>query len=209
MVDLWRTTAKDPLSFELVIAVDGDDKKSIESAHKCQESLKTHGIVCKVAIQHDNPGNCVKGWNLAAQHASGKVLIAISDDFYPIRYWDERILSISDSQWVNRRHVVMVNDGYVKDLCTLPIITKARYDELGYLFYPKYESMYCDTELTYHAIQDGIMIRALHLVFSHYHPDNNMRMKDSVDLAHSNSNRYASGQMLFERRKSLGFPKDL
>jgi glycosyltransferase involved in cell wall biosynthesis len=201
--------AKDPLSFEVIIAVDGDDQKSIDSAHKCQESLKTQNIPCKVVIQHDSPGNCVKGWNLAAENASGKVLIAISDDFYPIRYWDQRILTISDPEWINRRHVVMVNDGYIKDLCTLTIVTKVRYDELGYLFYPKYESMYCDTELTHHAVQDGIMIKALHLVFSHYHPDNNMRRKDAVDMAHSNSDRYTSGQILFARRQAQGFPQDL
>ena len=201
--------AKDPLSFEVIIAVDGDDEKSVDSAHKCQESLKTQNIPCKVVIQHDSPVNCVKGWNLAAKNASGKVLIAISDDFYPIRYWDQRILTISDPEWINRRHVVMVNDGYIKDLCTLTIVTKVRYDELGYLFYPKYESMYCDTELTHHAVQDGIMIKALHLVFSHYHPDNNMRRKDAVDMAHSNSDRYTSGQILFARRQAQGFPQDL
>ena len=205
MVNLWQTNAKDLTSFEVIIAVDGNDEESMKSAHKCQESLKTQSIPCKVVIQGDKPGNCVKGWNLAAQHASGKVLIAISDDFYPIRYWDDRIMAISDPEWINRRHVVMVNDGYVKDLCTLPIVTKVRYDELGYLFYPKYESMYCDTELTHHAMQDGIMIRALHLVFSHYHPDNNMRRRDHIDLAHSNPERYTSGKALYDLRKSRGF----
>ena len=209
MADLWVKMARDTSCFEIIIAVDQDDSASIESACKCQESLKSKGIASQVVIQPDMPGTCVKGWNAAAKKASGKVIMAISDDFYPIRSWDDRILAVSDKDWINRRHVVMVNDGYVKDLCTLPIVTKARHDELGYLFYPGYKSMYCDTELTYHAIQDGIMIKALHLVFSHYHPDNNMRMKDVVDMNHSNPERYKSGQSLFEYRKSTGFPKDL
>ena len=72
MVNLWQTNAKDLTSFEVIIAVDGNDEESIKSAHKCQESLKTQSIPCKVVIQADKPGNCVKGWNLAAQHASGR-----------------------------------------------------------------------------------------------------------------------------------------
>lgn len=208
MVDLWLKMAKDPSIFEVVIAVDSDDTDSKESACKCQESLRGK-VPVKVVIQDDMPGTCVKGWNLAAKEASGSILIAISDDFYPIRNWDERILAVSDKDWPNRRHVVMVNDGYVKDICTLPIITKSRYDELGYFFYPGYQSMYCDTELTYHAIQDGILIKALNLVFSHYHPDNNMRRKDLIDLNHSSPERYKSGKTLYDFRKALGFPKDI
>jgi glycosyltransferase involved in cell wall biosynthesis len=209
MANLWLKMAKDTSCFEIILAVDSDDQSSIEEAYKCHEDLKQKGISSKVVIQSDLPGTCVKGWNLAAKHATGKVLITISDDFYPIRNWDERILTVSDSDWINRRHVVMVNDGYVKDLCTLPIVTKARYDELGYFFYPGYKSMYCDTELTHHALQDGVMIKALHLVFSHYHPDNQMRMRDGIDRSHSSSERYESGRILFERRKALCFPKDI
>lgn len=201
MVDLWRRYAKDPSCFEVIIAVDGDDTNSLKAAQAIDK--------CKVVVQEELPGNCVKGWNLAAKNSVGKVLIAISDDFYPIRNWDQRILSVADRCWVDRRHVVMVNDGHTRDLCTLPIVTRTRYEELGYLFYPGYESMYCDTELTRHAELDGIVIRAMNLVFTHYHPDNMMRMKDHVDLNHSNGDRYARGERLFEQRRAQGFPKDI
>jgi hypothetical protein len=53
------------------------------------------------------------------------------------------------------------------------------------------------------------MIKALHLVFSHYHPDNQMRMRDAIDLSHSSPERYESGRILFDRRKALCFPKDI
>ena len=72
-----------------------------------------------------------------------------------------------------------------------------------------YLSHNCDTELTHHAVQDGIMIRALNLVFNHYHPDNQMRVKDQVDVVHSSGRRYETGKALFDKRKLARFPKDI
>jgi hypothetical protein len=206
MVRQWLQTAADRSNFEVIITVDAGDTASFNAAVQAQRTLGD--VPCTVAVQESAPFNCVKGWNLAASLAKGKVLIAISDDFMPIKQWDARLLAVSDPGWIDRPSVVMVNDCYTSDLCTLSIITKARYDQLGYLFYPGYESMFCDTELTYHAIQDGILIRALHLAFVHHHPDNEMRNRDGVDLVHSSSARYASGGELFKCRKAVRFPKD-
>lgn len=182
---------------EVIIAVDSDDKASQQAASEVDN--------CTVVIQDNLPGTCVKGWNLAAKHSSGRILIAISDDFFPLRNWDSRILSVGGPSWTNDPHVLMVNDGYVQDLCTLAIVTRPWYEKLGYLFNPEYTSMYCDTELTYHALQEGALIKALHLVFPHHHPDNGMRPRDNVDLVHSNSDRYHTGKVIFERRKSQKF----
>jgi hypothetical protein len=90
----------------------------------------------------------------------------------------------------------------------LPIITRARYARFGYLFYPKYKSMFCDTELTEVAYRDGVVIDAHHLLFEHMHPDCGKRNRDQNDLLHASSERWNVGEMLFNFRKAAGFPVD-
>ena len=68
--------------------------------------------------------------------------------------------------------------------------------------------MFSDTELTFRAIQDNVLLRAEHLMFEHIHPDANKRTRDSVDLAHASSERWAQGEQLFNYRAARGFPID-
>ena len=199
VVNEWRTKAEDWSDVEVIITIDSDDPNGLAAANKVQGA--------KVIVQDRLPGNCVKGWNLAAYHSTGQVLIAISDDFDPPNGWDSGLKSLDPKDWMFSPRVVLVNDSYIQDLCTLPIVTRAWYSRFGYLFYPAYESIYCDTELTYQAKKDKCLLRAMHLVFVHCHPDNQMRHRDKVDLAHSSKERYRSGKAIFDARKKKHFPR--
>jgi glycosyltransferase involved in cell wall biosynthesis len=199
--------------FEIILTVDSKDSKSQQVAKSIEAIAATAVAMGKLKkfvwlIQSDEPFNCVKGWNLAARHASGKVLVQLTDDFVPPIHWDEKLLAIDGGRWVEREHVVHINDGYVQNLCTLAILTRKRYDRFGYLFYPGYESLFCDTELTEVAYRDGVVIEAMHLVFEHMHPDCNKRLRDETDLVHASQDRWQRGEMLFNFRKFRGFPQD-
>lgn len=58
-----------------------------------------------------------------------------------------------------------------RGILVLPILSRARYERLGYVFFPEYESMYADNDFCSQARQDGVIIDARELpVFPHRHP---------------------------------------
>lgn len=138
--EIWLSKAVDPSAVEIVITTDKDDPASTNEAARIARDRP--GVASYT--QEDLPGTCVKGWNLAASHTTGKILIAISDDFIPPLEWDQRLLKdIGVPGWPDGEYVVHVDDGFIKTLCTIPIITRKRYERFGYLFYPGYQSMFC------------------------------------------------------------------
>lgn len=199
---LGKTRAAVPL--EVIVAVDANDSGSREAA----ESIAARDTRVKVYVQESEPFNCVKGWNLAAEKAQGKVLVQVTDDFSPPEGWDEKLLALKPANWIETDCAVHVDDGYVRNIMTLAIITRVRYRKFGYFFYPGYESIFCDTELTEVAYRDGVVIPAPHLLFEHMHPDCFKRQRDRVDLVHASQERWDSGEALFKFRKQHGFPVD-
>jgi glycosyltransferase involved in cell wall biosynthesis len=210
-VDLWLTKAGVDLShIEVIITVDGDDQESLSSAIEVAGAhVNTSGAHVDVHTQYKMPFDCVKGWNLAAAKSKGHVIIAIADDFYPPENWAVKLLEAGPQGWVLGEYAVHINDGFVQNLMTLPIITRKRYDRFGYLYHPAYKSMYVDTDLTYRAYLDDVVINASHLLFEHQHCDNGKRVKDGLDLEHASSDRYHEGQAIFDYRSRRGFPIDV
>ncbi len=203
-VHIWnsRAAGKD---FEWVISVDEGDDASFAAAESC----RARSPVSLKIVVNTGPKNCVSGWNAAAAASEGKVLIAVSDDFVPPPDWDSALLAGDMPQgWVDGEFAVHVEDGYVHNLMVIPVITRKRYNRYGYLYYPKYQSMFCDTELTEVAYRDGVVIDAKHLLFEHMHPDCGKRARDESDLQHASVERWNTGEMLFKFRKARGFPLD-
>jgi hypothetical protein len=190
--------------FEWVLCVDDGDSVCLAAA----EAAKATSRVPFTIVINKGSKDCVSGWNTAAAATAGKVIIAVADDFVPLPQWDIQLLGLEPAGWVDGEHAVHVEDGYVHSLMVLPIITRARYARFGYLFYPKYKSMFCDTELTEVAYRDGVVIDAHHLLFEHMHPDCGKRNRDQNDLLHASSERWNVGEMLFNFRKAAGFPVD-
>ena len=204
----WLTKATNK-AVEIILAVDAGDNASIAAAEAVAASLKDSATVFKYVIQDDMPGNCVKGWNLAAEQVTGEVLVQVTDDFVPPTAWDDRLCELQPTGWIDQDWAVHVNDGYVRDLMTLAIITKVRYDRFGYFFYPDYESLFSDTELTAVAYKEKRVLNAMHLNFEHKHPDCGKRVRDKVDLVHASKERWTRGETLFNHRRNQGFPIDI
>lgn len=210
VVDKWMTRAARPKLISWSITTDANKPEVLATIDKVAEGMK---VEVGVATVTDLPGTCVKGWNLAAQivqEAStiGDIIIAVADDFDPPHGWDDQLMSASEANWWLEDKVVHVGDGYNPDIFTLTILTRKRFERFGYIFYPGYESMFCDTEFTFVAHAERVVIQATHIVFEHLHPDCGKRQRDDTDLNHSSRQRYAVGEMLFKYRQSLGFPID-
>ena len=200
----WVKKARKPEAIEVILAVDGKDTAS-------QALLKDlpQDQTFRWFIQPEPPFNCVRGWNLAASKATGKVLVQMTDDMVPPDAWDIKLAALQPRSWMDEDWAVHVEDGYVHDIMVLAIITKVRYDRFGYFFYPDYPSLFCDTELTAVAYRENRVIQAKHLLFEHHHPDCKKRERDAVDLVHASTERWTQGETLFNHRKALGFPIDV
>lgn len=118
--------------------------------------------------------------NIAAKAATGQILIVIADDQFACSRWDAKLADMiagatsGGSVAGNREFVIEVSTGtpneHERGIFVMPIVSRARYEALGYLFYPAYESMFADNDLCSHARQDGIVIDVRHLMFPHRHP---------------------------------------
>ena len=200
VVQMWLARAEKPERVEVVIAVDEGNAECLKAAQSVPGA--------KVVVQTVQPFNCVKGWNLAAAHTTGKVILAIADDFSPPTGWDQLLTDLPQTGWMDAPLVIHVEDGYVHTLCVLAILTRKRYEQFGYIFYPQYESMFCDTEFTEVAYRDNAVIPAKHLLFEHIHCDCGKRQRDVHDNEHSSKDRWNRGEMLFNYRKGQNFPLD-
>src|SRR5882724_7069954 len=166
VVDLWNSRSIHYNIEWCIVADDGDIESLSAAGLATGEAVKSGQCRSAKIGVNSGPKNCTAGWNAAAALSTGKVIIAVADDFVPPLGWDEALLALQPKTWVDEDRVIHVNDGYVQELCTLAIFTRARYDKFGYLWYPKYQSMFCDTEFTEVAYRDGAVIEAMHLLFA-------------------------------------------
>ena len=202
VLELWNTRSK-LNQHEWCIGIDEGNAECLVAAKALAEKWPNVKVVINTGAK-----TCVGGWNAAAAATTGKVIIAVADDFLPPQNWDELLLSIEPKDWIDKEHVIKTEDGYVHNIFVLSILTRKRYERFGYLFYPKYLSLFCDTEFGEVATRDGVVIEANHLLFEHLHPDCFKRQRDGADMTHASKERWNAGEMLFNFRRAQGFPVD-
>jgi len=148
----------------------------------------------------------VDGWNIAATNATGSILILNSDDMFPPDGWDELLLQTVSS--LDSDFVIEVSSGTKHDrrrLMVLGIMSRVRYQRLGYAYYPEYLSMACDDDFGEHARRDNVVIDARHLVFSHQHAS---YRGEVLDAAYQWQNRAVAiqlGNEILARRRHNNF----
>lgn len=177
---LWMKLAIDPDRIEVVTVLDADDQASIDALP---------GAV----IIHPG-GGCVAAWNEGAKRSTGQILVQLSDDWVPPQDWDEIILDrIGD---FNKPRVLSISDGHRGDrLLCMAIMTRARYTEQGYMFHPRFKSVYSDDFFTAMAYRSAVtVIEARDVVFEHQHPGHGYGKVDAVTAASNSRERYATGK---------------
>lgn len=227
--DAWIKAAAHPENVEYILVV--DEKWGFDSGTTgvldWSYERDDHGpsFVASNKLYFNSEG-FISSVNAGAKAATGDVLIQIADDMWPAERWDRALQScayagehragyVRDGElhgelaiWVNNgdRHI-----GTRGDIMAMPVISRSRFERLGYLYYPGYQSMYADNDLAEHCQLDAEEGRCTLIVlngpvFPHKHPANDPSIP--MDAAYQWQNRpeaYAEGLRLFQWRKAAKF----
>jgi glycosyltransferase involved in cell wall biosynthesis len=188
--EAFLTAAAYPDRIEHIFAVDADDAESVEMSKQFPSVVSTGQ-------------SCVSAWNLGATKANGELIIQLSDDWLPPLHWDAKLLALVEGRDLHTDEVVIaVNDGSRKDaLLCMAIMSRARYEAQGNMFFDGYQSMFSDNEFSHRAWKDGVVIDARDkLTFIHAHPAFKKGEMDATYEHNNRKDRYEQGLALFRAR---------
>lgn len=148
-------------------------------------------------------------------HIEGKdfdIVICASDDMVPKAHnWDNEIAIAMQEHFPNLDGCVHFNDGNTNgELITFSILGKTLYDHFGYIYHPDYKSLYCDNEFTeeVNKMSKAKFIDKVIVSHEHYSVQGTENHGD-LDLAAQKTLHYSGrDQVVFNKRKELGFPKE-
>lgn len=180
----WRSKARQPFNYVLSIE---PDQVHAYSAHFDIKHMRSGDN--KTAVEAIN--------NAAAKLPDFDILVVMSDDFHCPDGWDDLIREAVGN---STDFVLKTWDGIQRWIVTLPIMDRAFYQRYGYVYYPGYRHMFCDTELTCVAEYTGRLIKRLDLTFIH---DVASTGNDATNARNNAS--WAQGEALFLERHRINF----
>jgi hypothetical protein len=184
--DEWMGKAKNPQDVEYVLCLSSLDPHL--------HSYGNFGEAKVVFLMGDN--GLVKQVNYAAQHSTGNLLIAVSDDFGCPRDWDEQLLTALDGK---QDYIVKTQDGLQPFIITLPIMDRLYYNRFGYIYHPDYFHMWADAELADVGKALGKTI-TLDLTFPHRHYSTGKMKKDATNI--QNDSHFNNDRVIYEKHKA-------
>lgn len=206
--DAWIGSALHPEQVEYVLCA--DRRWGFEPGENLGYDLSSN---LNKLVWNEGRRCYVDGVNTAAKASTGQILIVNADDQYPMQHWDSALWQVIQSSPDRHDFVLEVSTGTPDEhdrggnpIIVMPVLSRARYERLGYVFYPDYESMYADNDLHDHAVHDGVLIQAHHLMFPHRHPIADKSIP--VDKAYQEQNRqiaYQIGEVLLTWRRRTRF----
>lgn len=174
---------------EYILSVDNDDQQLKEY----NELFKDHIILI------GQNRSAIDAINCAANISTSKIIVVMSDDFDCPIYWGYNLYEHTKekSNWIAK-----TSDGIQKWIITLPIMDREYYNSFGYVYYPEYKHMFCDTEMTCVADLTGRKIN-LPMEFIHDHYSNGNRPKDAINERADKT--WEQGEKLFIERYKNNF----
>lgn len=152
----------------------------------------------KDAIVNNNR-SAIDAINNAAKVATGDIFIQMADDFDCPDNWALQIIEATKGKtdWI-----LKTQDGIQKWIITLPIMDRRYYERFGYIYYPEYQHMFCDTEMSCVADLTGRKIIS-NISFPHNHYSTGKRPKDAI--SEKADATWAQGEKLFLERYKKNF----
>lgn len=198
-LDLYQTMLSGKHDCRFVISIDSDD------ATMNNPEMKDYMRAKEVSFHINPPAGKIAAINADLVLYDFDIVIAIADDMTPIlRGYDDVIVQDMIKNYPDLNGAIHYSDGAGAGacLCVLPVIGRKLYDQFGYIYWPEYKSLWCDNEQTDVFREMGVMKWIEKVVIRH---DFRKHGNDEVyKVAHSN---WHWDQMLYEKRKELGFPR--
>jgi hypothetical protein len=185
-----------------------EDIEWIISLSNNDEAINDYNIEFKnedVIIVSSESTNMVQASNAGAELAKYDYIILVSDDMFPVKDWDD-IIDREFRKYKGQPAVLQFNDGIREDILTLPVMNGLAYDMLGYLYHPKYISMYADNDLTDTCKRLGIYHVTGKQLAEHRHYSVGKSQMDDTYRKENSKVAFEYGKRLYEYRKKLNFP---
>lgn len=189
---------------ELIISIDYNDPSLLEyemryvrpiTAAENYTTFRGHPLQC---VQNQNR-SAVDAINNAAKAANGDIFIVVSDDTDCPENWAIDLLKHLEGK---TDFIAKTQDGIQKWIITNPIMDRVYYNRFGYVYYPEYQHMFCDTELSCVADLTGRRID-VPMTFEHLHYSTGKSAKDAINEKADAT--WGQGEALFIERASKNF----
>lgn len=184
----WIERAAFPKNIEVIVSIDEDDP----TRDNYITIERDHGIIV------NKNRNAIDAINEAAKMATGDIFIVVSDDTDCPDLWDAKILEevAGKEDWI-----LKCRDGIQDWLITMTVMDRKYYNRFGYIYYPGYDHLWADTELTAVGDLTGRTIKS-DLLFPHLHysigEKNGGVQKDQLN--ERNDKTWKQGESLFMSR---------
>lgn len=178
---------------EYILSLDSDEPQ----IEKYEQLFGSHKV--KVIFRANN--YAIQAMNAGAQYATGDIIVGISDDFDTMpRNWDNAIVNTLP---LDQPHLLKTFDGAQKWICTLPIMNRKLYQQLGYLYNPEYLHMFADTHLSSICDLLGVTIYRNDILFPHNHYTNKNN-KDEVNTRNDSTWEQGENKYLAHHATNYG-----
>lgn len=192
----------DARNFQYILSLDIDDPaldKYLE-IYPDYFSLKHTESNCRILVNKNR--SAIDAINKAAEYSWADILMVVSDDSDPGEHkynWADKIYQ---SVPKHRDWIMKVQDGIQPWLITQPIMGRDYFKRFGYIYYPGYDHMFCDTELTCVADITEKKITS-NILFPHKHYSVTKERPDAI--ARKNDATWPQGEKLFLERYEINF----
>ncbi|HET6224662.1 MAG TPA: hypothetical protein VFF27_00190 [Bacteroidia bacterium] len=193
----WLEKASGDHEIEHIVSIDFDDQD------------KLNYVFAESTILCFHNESVVDATNRAAKESTGDILVYLSDDFKCPDNWDKLIEQrlVRANKTIDDLWLMKVDDclqKYEVPVLTIPIMSRALYNKLGYFWNPLYKSMFVDEDLYWVCKNNNWIIDAPELKFPHEHPCNGKAENDET-YKRSSAN-WEQGKEVFRKRKIANFP---
>jgi|SRR6478609_921761 len=178
---------------EYILSIDIDDNCN------AYDNLFNHRLCSSTIRTKQKNRSAIDAINHAAKISTGDILLVLSDDFDCPPLWGKKILDVvhGKTDWI-----LKTPDGIQGWIITMPIMDRVYYNRFGYIYFPDYLHMFCDTELSCVADLTGRKIEA-NIQFVHNHYSTGKGEKDAISERADKT--WAQGEKLFLQRYKENF----
>jgi hypothetical protein len=203
-IDNWLNKSTGEIEIEYILSLDKSDPRVSDYMEEYNHYFDLLVNRSEIIV---NDNDCVvQATNQAAKIATGDILIYLSDDFDCPLHWDKLIEEHLPKN-IYDPFLIKVDDCLQKffiPVLTIPIMSKALYNKLGYFWHIEYRSMFCDEHLYWICKNNNWLIMAEDLKFPHLHPANGKAEND--DTYKASAANWDQGKRVFAKHKLENFP---